>query len=135
MNPRKIELATSILYLCEEECGDNATAPSFYAPHLNRLTDEFYQWADRLEAAIVKANLGALSLDDLWPGRIELVYLCVRLGHGVGFNDHFRSESAEYKIGTLARQYAKEQPHIEDGAYLGDDGVIYLYNYHTASNV
>jgi hypothetical protein len=135
MNPRTTELATNILYLCEEECGDNATVSSFYTPHLNRLTDEFYQWADKLETAMVEANLGDVSLDDLWPGRIEWVYLCVRLGHGVGFNDNFRSESAEYKIGTLARQYAKEQPCIEDGAYLGDDGVICLYNYHGASNV
>jgi hypothetical protein len=131
MNFRTASLASNLLYLCEGECGKDADISQFDSAHLERLTNEFYAWSDAMETPMIEAGLGDDCLGDLWPN-LEWVYLCVRLGHGVGFADNFISDSPYYAIAQTARELAKKQPFIEDGAYKGDDGRIYIYNYHSS---
>lgn len=130
MHPTSLELADCMLSLCDEECPDS-TVCDFYSPHFDRLTDEFYAWQDAMNAPIIAAGLEDCSIYDLWSNA-EFTYLCVRLGHGVGFADHFMPDSTEYALARIARDEAKRQPYLEDGCYRGDDGTVYIYNYHGA---
>jgi hypothetical protein len=114
----------------EEELTEK-TAADIYAPHLERLVDEYYTFRDQLIDPMIAAGLGDLSIDNLWPN-LEFTYLCVRLGHGIAFTDKFYPNTAEYGIAELARKIADNQPYLEDGAYIGDDGTIYFYNYHSS---
>jgi hypothetical protein len=125
---KSAELAQCLLYLdseLEDDCGH-----PFCSPHLERLVDEFYEWSDIVDGAMIELGLGDESIDDMWPS-VEFVYLCVRLGHGVGFADNFdHRDPVATKLAKLARDAAKSQTYLEDGIYLGDDNMIYLYSYH-----
>jgi len=78
---------------------------------------------------MIELGLGDESIDDMWPN-VEFVYLCVRLGHGVGFADNFdHRDPLATKLAKLARDATKSQTCLEDGIYLGDDNVIYFFNY------
>jgi len=122
------ELAQLLLYLdseLEDDCGH-----PFYIPHLERLVSEFYEWSDIVDGVMIELGLGDESIGDMWP-RVEFVYLCVRLGHGAGFADNFDHRDPEAtKLAKLARDATKSQTCLEDGIYLGDDNVIYFFNYH-----
>jgi hypothetical protein len=131
MNPRTLELAACLAHLCNFEPSEAPDVATFDPSHLERLTDEFYAWSDGLIDPMISAGLGDLSIDDLWPNA-EFVWLCERLGHGVSFTDSYGIEAAERPIAELASQLARSQAYIQDGAYIGDDGRAYLYNYHAA---
>ena len=133
MNPRSLELAASLAVLCDFQLAESPDAEQFEPAHLQRLIDEFYEWMGSLDEPLIEAGLGDLCIDDLWP-HPEWIYLCERLGHGVSFTDDFGIEAAERPIAELASQLARSQPYLEDGVYLGDDGLAYLYNYHSAAD-
>jgi len=125
---KSFELAQHLLYL-DSELEDDCDYP-FYIPHLERLVSEFYEWSDIVDGVMIELGLGDESIGDMWPD-VEFVYLCVRLGHGVGFADNFNcKDSTLMKLAKLARDAAMSQTCLEDGIYLGDDNVIYFYNYH-----
>jgi hypothetical protein len=130
MKPSALTLGSHMLELSgdSEEFSDR-TAYDIYAPHLERLVDEYFKFRDALDDSMIAAGLGDLSIDNLWP-HLEFTYLCERLRHGVAFTDIFYRNTADYVIAELARKIVKNQPHLEDGAYTGDDGTVYFYNYH-----
>jgi hypothetical protein len=68
-----------------------------------------------------------VCLEDFWPD-LGYIWLAVRMGHGLDFADCITDEFRH--VADFARKVAKSQPYLEDGAYLGDDGMIYAYNYH-----
>jgi len=132
MNRRSQKLAESLLDLAGDGNDLIESAISdVYESHIERLTTEFYAWSDQLTDPMIAAGLGDVSPDDLWP-HIEHTYLCVRLCHGVSFTDNFMPDTTEYGIAKLAAKLAKAQPYIESGAYLADDGTVYVYDYHTS---
>lgn len=129
VNPRTLELAESLLVLSNDEDGiPYRSITDIYQAHLERLTDEFYHWLDQLNEPMIEAGLGDKCADDLWP-RIEYYYLAVRLGHGLSFKDAYVG-GPEYNLSALADNLAKKQTYLEDGAYIGDDDIIYVYAYH-----
>jgi hypothetical protein len=90
---------------------------------MQRLSEEFYDWRDRADTALIDCGLEELSLDDLLRDRSEHLYVLVRDGHGVAMTDDW-CDGPERICCSILQTLARAQGPI--GAMAGDDGRIYL---------
>lgn len=123
------DLANDFLVLSGDSAELLDSGASLYAPHLQRLSDEFACFTTKMNDYLIEKfpDDDEVCLGDFWPD-LGWIWLCVRMGCGVGFADSITDEFRH--VADFAREVTKSQPFLEDGAYLGDNGVIYAYNYH-----
>ena len=119
------DLADYLLSLSGDEGNDLQPHNGIDWAGLYQLTDEFYDWQDRMGNVMIENGLGNETLRDLWWKRIEFYYLCVRMGHGCSFTDEpWVNEELGYIVCTLANNIAESQGSIE--TYRGDDNKLYI---------
>jgi hypothetical protein len=123
------DLANDFLVLSGDSAKLLDSGASLHGPHLQRLNDEFDHFTAKVNDYLVEKfpDDDEVCLEDFWPD-LGWVWLCVRMGHGVGFADSITDEFRH--VADFAKEVAKSQPFLEDGAYLSADNVIYAYNYH-----
>ncbi len=91
---------------------------------MEALSQQFYSWSDAADAVLIEHGLGELALEDLLGAdRVEHCYVLVRDGHGVGMADRWQ-DGPERNCCEAIEALARQQGEI--GAYVGDDGRIYL---------
>jgi len=124
-----VELARDFISLSGDCLDLLDSGACLHAPHLERLVSEYYEFRDRLNNYLMSSfpDDYMISAGDFWPD-LGYIWLAVRMGHGVDFADCVANEFRH--VADFARVVAKSQPYLEDGAYLGDDGIVYAYNYH-----
>lgn len=117
----------TILWATTDDNGDpldrnhDMTAP--WREDMQTLSEQFYAWRNLAGDCLMDHGLGELSLEDLLGDRVEHCYVLVRDGHGVSMAE--RGEPGpEHECLTALQRLAKAQGPI--GAYVGDDGRIYL---------
>ena len=73
-----------------------------------RLNDEFWLWRELADQVMIDNGRGDACLEDLWPTRVEHLYVLCRDGHGCDFTDDWITDSRTWhigeKIGELARK-------------------------------
>ena len=123
------DLANDFLVLSGDSAELLESGASLYGPHLQRLSDEFDDFTTKMNDYLIEKfpDNDEVCLEDFWPD-LGWVWLCVRIGQGVGFADSTTDEFLH--VADFARKIAKSKPFLGDGAYLGDDGMIRAYNYH-----
>ena len=85
-----------------------------------RLEADFWQFSDRADAVLLKHGRGDACLEDLWPTKVEHLFVLVREGHGVSFTDDWLPDSPTYKIAQELDRMARQYPPV--GAYVDDTG-------------
>jgi hypothetical protein len=91
---------------------------------MEALSEQFYSWRDAADTVLLEHGFGELTLEDLLGAdRVERVYVLVRDGRGVSMTDRWHPGPERDCCAALER-LAHEQGPI--GAYVGDDGRLYL---------
>ena len=72
-----------------------------------RLNDEFWLWRDLADQVMIDSGRGDACLEDLWPTRVEHLYVLCRDGHGCDFTDDWITDSRSWKIGKKIGELAR----------------------------
>ena len=92
---------------------------------MEALSAQHYAWRDSADDVLIAHGFSELYLEDLLGAdRVEHTYVLARDGHGVSMADRWLSDSPEYACCAELERLAVAQGEI--GAYVGDDGRIYL---------
>lgn len=122
-------LWSTILWATTDDSGEplerNHDMTAAWREDMESLSDQFYSWRDRADSVMIRHGFGEQCLEDLLgDDRVEHCYILARDGHGVGMADRWQSDSPEAACCCELESLAREQGEI--GAYVGDDGRIYL---------
>jgi hypothetical protein len=91
---------------------------------MEALNAQFYSWRDLADEVMISHGLGELALEDLLGAdRVERSYILARDGHDVSMADRW-NDGAERDCCLALESLAVQQGKL--GAYVGDDGRIYL---------
>ena len=90
---------------------------------VSRLNDEFWLWRDLADQAMIDNGRGNACLEDLWPTRVEHLYVLCRDGHGSDFTDDWITDSNSWKIGKAIGELARKTGPI--GADIADNGKVF----------
>lgn len=90
---------------------------------MEALSWQYYAWRDMADSCLLEFGLGESCLEDLLGDRIEHCYVLARDGHGVSMTDRWLP-GVEHDCCAVMQELAVAQGPI--GAYVGDDGRIYL---------
>ena len=119
-----IELWTSVFWCSTDSEGnplDSEHSIQDVEPSdLARVNADYWQFRDRADAVLIKHGRGDASLDDLWPTRVEHLFVLVREGHDVSFADDWISGSRTHTIALELDRIAGSYPPI--GAYAETTG-------------
>ena len=72
-----------------------------------RLNDEFWLWRDLADQVMIDNGRGDACLEDLWPTRVEHLYVLIRDGHGCDFTDDWITGSRSWRIGKKISELAR----------------------------
>jgi hypothetical protein len=119
----------TILWATSDDNGEplerNHDMSAAFREDMQTLSDQFYSWSDQADGVMIAHGFGELCLADLLgDDRVEHCYVLARDGHGVSMADRWRSDSPEAACCLELERLAQAQGEI--GAYVGDDGRIYL---------
>ena len=124
LSPVDFELWTSVLWCSTDSDGQPLDREhSVYDVDLKdveRLNADFYHFKERADEVLIKNGRGDACLDDLWPTRVEHLFVLVRDGHGVSFTDDWIPGSRTHKIALELDRIARQYQAI--GATADDDG-------------
>lgn len=117
----------TILWASSDDNGEplerNHDMSAAWREDMQRLSEEFYSWRDAADDVLIAHGLGDMSLQDLLEDRVEHLYVLVRDGHGVGMVDGWEPGPERDYCAALERLAQAQGP---IGAYVGDDGRVYL---------
>jgi len=124
---RDAALWQTILWAGTDDQGEplerNHDMSAAWREDMERLSQQFYEWADKADDVLVAGGCEHLTLDELLGDKAEHLYVLVRDGHNVSMADGWNVGKERRCCETLERM-AKAQGPI--GAYAGDDGRVYL---------
>ena len=92
---------------------------------VSRLNNEFWIWRDLADQAMIDNGHFHVDtcLEDLWPTRVEHLYVLCRDGHGCDFTDDWITDSNSWKIGKTIGELARKTGPI--GADVADNGKVF----------
>lgn len=116
LTPTDLELWQSVLWAstdCDGQPLDREHSVNDVSrDDAERLNSEFWQFSDRSDAVLIKHGRGDACLEDLWPTRVEHLFVLVRDGHGVSFTDDWIPGSVTHKIAVELDRIARSYPPI-----------------------
>ena len=117
----------TILWATTDDNGEplerNHDQTAAWREDMEKLSEQFYSWSDQATAVMLEGGCGHLTLDELLGDKAEHLYVLVRDGHGISMSDGW-IQGKERRCCEKLERLAKHQGAI--GAYVGDDGRIYL---------
>lgn len=117
----------TILWASTDDKGEplerNHDMSAAWREDMQRLSEDFYSWSDQAETVMIEGGCGHLSLDELLGDKAEHLYVLVRDRHGVSMTDGW-NQGKERRCCEKLERLAQAQGGI--GAYVGDDGRVYL---------
>lgn len=90
------------------------------ADDILKLNADYWQFRDRADEVLIKYGRGDTCLEDLWPTRVEHLFVLVRDGHGVSFTDDWIPGSCTHNIAAELNRIAKSYGPI--GAMTSNKG-------------
>lgn len=130
LSPVDFELWRTVLWCSTDSVGQpldrEHTIYDVDQKDVERLNADFYQFKDRADNVLIKNGRGDACLDDLWPTKVEHLFVLIRDGHGVSFTDDWIPGSRTHSIALELDRIARQYPGI--CATADDDGrSVYCY--------
>ena len=124
LSPVDYELWTAVLWCSLDSDGEpldqEHSVCDVDLKDVERLNADYYQFTYRADNVLIDNGRGDACLDDLWPTKVEHLFVLVRDGHGVSFTDGWIRGSRTHKIALELDRIAGQYPPI--GATVADDG-------------
>ena len=117
-NPTTRAIAAAIIWANYDTIPD-ALPEHIYAPHLDRLADDYYEWVDKVIDLMITNDLGELCLADLWPN-VEGTYTLARLGL-TDMQGELNPVTTEFKAATEAQHLLRQQGILTNGVGVDDN--------------